>query len=90
MELSSVPSTYIPITINTFAMKKDSAILVVGGHLKSKKEVKMYRHEKKKKRKILKSFSLCFPLTPDMKYSIPVDRRNDGNSFYTPQNLLSA
>lgn len=38
MELSQVPNASIILKINSFAMKKDSVILSVGGHLKSKGE----------------------------------------------------
>lgn len=41
MELSQVPNASIILKINSFAMKKDSVILSVGGHLKSKGEVKI-------------------------------------------------
>lgn len=40
-------------------MKKDSATLVVGGHLKSKKEIKMYQHEKN-----MKNLKVLFSLLP--------------------------
>ena len=55
MKLSQVLNTSIPVKISTFTMKKDNVIFLVGGHLRSKEEVKMYRHTHTKKKKLEKS-----------------------------------